>query len=72
VRRALIWLVVLLCVGLIWAGAQAPEHYPVPAQQAIEQRHHAEVAQQESEEQERQAQETDNEESQPPVGSDEH
>jgi hypothetical protein len=72
-RRALIWLVVLVCVGLIWAGAQAPQRYPVPQQQAIEMRHAREIEQQKAEERQRLAVERDDEEAGGvPAGWDEH
>lgn len=71
-RTALTVLVVLLVAGLLLAGANAPEHTPVPAQQAIEQRHREEVLGQQSEEEQRQAASRDDEEPSPPAGWDNH
>jgi hypothetical protein len=41
----LVWLLILI-VGLLLAGAYAPSHTPVPAQQAKEERHSIEVTEQ--------------------------
>jgi hypothetical protein len=48
-------LAALLITGLLMVGVQAPEHTPVPAQQAVEVRHGQEVLSQDYEEERRQA-----------------